>query len=93
MGFQPERLYGAMNRFAKLGERGESTHRLPLYQVVKWHAGMVVNPKHPYHLLANSMVRASDFYPKWLLRPIPTWFKELTYEPVSTGVRGSEVAV
>ncbi len=92
MGFQPERLYDAMNRFAKLGERGATTHRLPLYQVVKWHAGMVVNPKHPYHLLANTMVRASDYYPKWLLKPIPTWFKELTYEPISTGVHGSEVA-
>jgi hypothetical protein len=47
---------------------------------------MVINPKHPYHLLANSMVKASEFYPRFLLRPIPSWFKELTYEPVSTGV-------
>jgi len=86
MGLDANRLYGAMSRFKKLGERGESTHRVPLYQVLKWHSAMVINPKHPYHLLANSMVWASEFYPKVLLRPIPSWFKELTYEPVSTGV-------
>lgn len=83
MGFQPERLYDAMSRFTKLGGRGEWTYRVPLYQVLKWHAGMVVNPRHPYHLLANGMVWLSDRYPRPLLKPIPTWFKELTYEPAA----------
>jgi hypothetical protein len=32
------------------------------------------------------MVTLSDHYPKFLLRPIPSWFKELTYEPVSSTV-------
>jgi hypothetical protein len=86
MGLQPDRLYAAMNRFKKLGERGQYTPRVPLYQVLKWHSAMVVNPKHPYHLLANSMVWASEQYPRRLLRPIPTWFRELTHEPVSGGV-------
>lgn len=86
MGFDPKRLYAAMNRFERLGQRGEWTHRVPLFQVLKWHSGMVVNSKHPYHLLANSMVWASDFYPRALLRPIPTWFRELSYETTSTGV-------
>lgn len=85
MGLQPERLYAAMNRFAKLGERGEAVKRVPLYQVLKVHAAMVVDADHPYHLLANSMVWLSERYPRRLLRPIPTWFKELTYEPVSSG--------
>jgi len=87
MGFQPQRFYSAMERFTKLGERGEHTHQLPLYQVVKWHAGMVVNPKHPYHLLANSMVWASDRVPTKLLPSLPTWFREITYQPVSVGTR------
>ncbi|MGA8257470.1 MAG: ferritin-like domain-containing protein [Nocardioides sp.] len=89
MGLEPERLYAAMNRFKKLGSRGTHTHRVPLYQVLKWHSAMVVDPKHPYHLLANSMVWASEQYPRVLLRPIPSWFKELTFEPVSadTGTR------
>jgi len=92
MGFEPERLYAAMNRFTRLGERGENTNRVPLYQVLKWHSAMVVNPKHPYHLLANTMVRLSDFYPRALLKPIPTWFKELTYEPVSKTTKQTEFA-
>lgn len=87
MGLQPEKLYAAMSRFEKLGARGEFTHRVPLYQVIRQHAAMVVNPKHPYHLLANSMVTLSELYPRKLFRPIPTWFKELTYEPVTTGVK------
>jgi hypothetical protein len=29
------------------------------------------------------MVWASDLYPKRLLRPIPSWFKELTHEPAA----------
>jgi len=87
MGLQPERLYQAMERFEKLGARGEFTHRVPLYQVLKVHAGMVINPKHPYHLVANTMVRLTAHYPRALFRPIPSWFKELTYEPVSTTVK------
>jgi rubrerythrin len=92
MGLNPERLYAAMNRFKILGERKESTRRVPLYQVLKWHSAMVVNPEHPYHLLANSMVWLSGLYPRPLLRPIPTWFKELTHEPVSYGTGRSEAA-
>jgi hypothetical protein len=86
MGLQPERLYTAMGRFTKLGERGEYTQRVPLYQVLKVHAGMVINPRHPYHLLANRMVTASEKYPRSMLRPIPSWFRELTYEPISEDV-------
>jgi hypothetical protein len=87
MGLQPEKLYAAMMRFEKLGSRGEYTHRVPLFQVIRHHAAMVVDPKHPYHLLANSMVTISEYYPKALFRPIPTWFKELTYEPVTRTVK------
>jgi hypothetical protein len=70
MGMEPDRLYNAVKRFKQLGERGEETWRVPTYQVLKRHASVVVKPRHPYHLLANSMVWASDRYPKALLRPI-----------------------
>ena len=83
MGMEPDRLYNAMKRFKQLGERGEKTWRVPTYQFLKLHARMVVNPRHPYHLLANSMVWASDYYPRPLLRPIPSWFKELTHRPAA----------
>ena len=47
MGLEPERLYNAIKRFRKLGDRGEHTHRVPLYQVLKVHAAMVVDPQPP----------------------------------------------
>ena len=83
MGLEPERLYTAMKRFKQLGERAEYTRRVPTYQILKMHARWVINPRNPYHLLANSMVWASDRYPTALLKPIPSWFKELTYEPAA----------
>jgi len=81
MGMEPQRLYNAVKRFKQLGDRGENTWRVPAYQVLKRHAAVVVNPQHPYQLLANSMVWLSGRYPRPLLRPVPSWFKELTYEP------------
>ena len=83
MGLEPERLYNAMKRFRQLGERAEFTRRVPTYQLLKFHSRMVINPNHPYHLLANTMVRLSDSYPNALLSPIPSWFKELTHEPAA----------
>lgn len=83
MGLEPERLNNAVKRFKQLGERGEQTWRVPTYQLLKRHAAMVVNPRHPYQALASSMVWLSDRYPKPLLRPVPSWFKELTYKPAA----------
>ena len=83
MGMEPERLYNAMKRFRQLGERGEHTWRVPTYQVLKRHAAMVANPRHPYHLLANSMVWLSDRYPRPLLRPVPSWVNEVTHQPAA----------
>jgi len=87
MGLQPEKLYRAMERFETLGNRGEFTHRVPLFQVLRAHSKMVVDSTHPYHLLANTMVTLSERYPRALFGPIPTWFKELTHEPVTKGVK------
>jgi hypothetical protein len=83
MGMEPERLYNAVKRFKQLGERGENTWRVPVYQLLKRHAAVVVKPDHPYHLLANSLVWLSERYPKPLLRPMPSWSRELTHEPAA----------
>lgn len=82
MGLSEDRLYEAMKRFQKNGERGHGT-RLITYQVLKYHAGWVINRDHPYHYFADTMVKITDRYPRWLLRAQPSWSKELTYEPVS----------
>jgi hypothetical protein len=83
MGLEPERLYKAMLRFKELGARSEYTWRVPTYQILKLHARMVVNPRNPYHWMANPAVWVSDRYPRRLLRPIPSWFRELTYQPAA----------
>jgi hypothetical protein len=83
MGLSEQRLYAAMNRFKNVGERSAGTRRVPTYQILKWHSNMVIDRAHPYHLLADRMVWLSERYPRRLLRPIPTWFHELTYEPVA----------
>jgi hypothetical protein len=83
MGMESERLFNAVKRFKQLGERGEHTPRVPTYKLLKRHAGWVVNPRHPYQLLANSMVWLSDYYPRPLLRPIPSWSRELTHKPAA----------
>lgn len=83
MGLEPERLYKAMLRFKELGGRSDFTWRVPTYQILKLHSRMVVNPRNPYHWVANPAVWVSDRYPRRLLRPIPTWFKELTHEPAA----------
>ncbi|WP_216901090.1 ferritin-like domain-containing protein [Nocardia alni] len=83
MGVSEEKLYVAMRRFASVGERSEFARRLPMYQVVKLHGNWVINRGHPYHLFADAMVKLTARYPRRLLRPQPTWSKELTYEPVA----------
>ncbi|MEO6473423.1 MAG: ferritin-like domain-containing protein [Aeromicrobium sp.] len=81
MGIDEERLYVALRRFANVGDRSEFTRRLPLYQVIKWQGMMVIDRSSPYHLVADRMVKLSTHYPRRLLRQVPLWSKELTYEP------------
>src|SRR5690625_986247 len=83
MGLDPERLYSALMRFRQFGDRGRHTRSVPAYQLVKRYSGWMANPDSPYHLLANPAVWVSGFYPKRLLKPIPSWFKELTHEPAA----------
>lgn len=83
MGVDEERLYTAMRRFKKVGERSEFPKRLPMYRFISWHSAVVINRAHPYHKFADALVRVTARYPKRLLRPQPTWSKELTYEPVA----------
>ncbi|HVE26489.1 MAG TPA: hypothetical protein VNC22_13840 [Sporichthya sp.] len=83
MGLPEEKLYAAMNRFAEIGGRSSGTKRLPMFHVFSTHAKWVVDRGHPYHLLADSMVKVTGFIPGPLQPKIPSWAKELTYEPVN----------
>ncbi|MGN2640863.1 ferritin-like domain-containing protein [Nocardia takedensis] len=83
MGVDEEKLYTALKRYANVGERSEFARRLPMYQIVKRHGTWVVDRDHPYHLLADTLVKVTARVPKLLLRKDPTWSKELTYEPAA----------
>jgi hypothetical protein len=82
MGLEEQRLYEAMKRFTTVGERSAATRKLLSYQLLKRHARWVVNRRHPYHLFADTMVTLTSWYPRILLRPQPSWSKELTYDSV-----------
>jgi hypothetical protein len=83
MGVDEEKLYGALKRYANVGERSEFARRLPMYQIVKTHGGWVIDRGHPYHLVADALVKITGLLPRALLRNNPTWSKELTYEPAA----------
>lgn len=82
MGISEQRLYAAMSRYGTNGDRSPRTRRLPTYQLFKHHGRMVANREHPYHYVADFLVRATARYPSWLERPLASWSKELTHEPV-----------
>ncbi|CCQ13503.1 putative uncharacterized protein [Rhodococcus sp. AW25M09] len=83
MGVDEERLYTAMKRFRSVGQRSPEALRVPMYRIVQWHGSIVINRKHPYHLLADGLVKLTGRYPAKTLNSEPTWAKELTYEPVA----------
>lgn len=83
MGVDEQKLYTAMERYRKVGERSEFVRRLPMYQIVKLQANWVVDRGHPYHLLADALVKITGAIPRQLLRKDPTWSKELTYTPAA----------
>ncbi|WP_405490153.1 ferritin-like domain-containing protein [Nocardia sp. NBC_00511] len=83
MGVDEGKLYAAMARFKQVGERAPIANRVPMYRIVKMHAGWVINRDNPYHLVADALVKLSARIPDRLLPEQPTWSKELTYEPVA----------
>lgn len=84
MGVDEERLYSAMRRYKKAGDRSEYTRRLPMYRFVAVHGTMVVNrANRPYHAVANGLVKVTGKIPVSLVRRRPTWSRELTYEPTA----------
>lgn len=85
MGLPEQKLYNAVKRFRTIGGRGEFTHRIPAYHVLKAQAGMVVDRSHPYHrLLADPLVKATSYVPARLLGRPHSWVDEITHEPVAS---------
>ncbi len=84
MGVDEERLYGAMKRYRAAGDRSEYIKRLPMFRVVAWHGGWVINRTNRlYHVPADTLVKATSLIPFPLVHRTPTWSQELTYEPTA----------
>lgn len=82
MGLPESKLYAAMNKFQRIGGRTAEGRRNPWYQIIRWQASMVVDRrKKYYHVPVDAMVRATDNIPNDMLPAVPSWVKELTYEP------------
>lgn len=85
MGLPEQKLYNAVKRFGTVGGRGEFTHRIPAYHVLKAQAGMIIDRSHPYHrLLADPLVKATSHVPARFLGKPHSWVDEITHEPVAS---------
>lgn len=85
LGLPEQKLYNAVKRFATIGGRGEFTHRIPAFHVLKAQAAMVVDRSHPYHrFLADPLVKATSLVPARILGKPQSWTEELTHEPVAS---------
>jgi hypothetical protein len=83
LGLEERKLYAAIERFDEVGSRSEHTKKYAPFRVLRWHGRMVTNRKHPYHLLADGLVKATNLIPSRVLGPLPSWVDELTAEPVA----------
>ena len=84
MGLPEERLYAAMAKFEKIGGRTEDGRRNPWFQVIRQHARFVVDRNNrAYHLPVDGMVKLTGLIPRRALPAVPSWVKELTYQPTA----------
>ena len=84
MGLPEESLYKVMKKFETIGGRTAEGRRNPWYQIISRHGRVMIDRKnYYYHVPVDAMVKASSYIPKRMLPPIPTWVKELTWNPVA----------
>lgn len=85
MGLKEESLFAAIKRFSNVGDRSEYTGRNPMYRIVRGHGNLVVESNKPFRrFVADPLIALSTRYPRRMLRPVPSWIKELTPEPVAS---------
>lgn len=85
MGLKEESLFAAIKRFSNVGDRSEYTSRNPMYRIVRGHGNLVVESNVRFRrFIADPLIALSARYPKRMLRPVPSWIRELTPEPVAS---------
>lgn len=81
LGLAEQKLYNAMNKFQRIGGRTVEGRRNPWYQIINWHARMMVNRNNKmFHIPVDGMVSITDKIPEESLPKIPTWIYELSAE-------------
>lgn len=84
MGLPEESLYKVMKKFETIGGRTADGRRNPWYQIISRHGRVMIDrKKYYYHVPVDAMVKATNYIPKRMLPPIPTWVRELTWNPVA----------
>ena len=81
MGLDGARLYSSLSRFNAIGDRNPLVGRNPVYRAMAKRTKAVVKNGPEYEWLAEGMVTLSEYYPRFLLRPVPAWINQLTHEP------------
>lgn len=82
LGLKEEKLYGAMRKFEKIGGRTQQGRNNPWFQFISWHGQQVMDRNnHLYHVPVDAIVTLTNYIPKKLMPPIPTWVKEITWRP------------
>lgn len=85
LGLPEEKLYAAMNKFARIGGRTAEGRRNPWFQIIQFHGKNVVDRnKKWFHTPIDFMVKMTDQIPEKSLPKVPSWIYELTSEPTAT---------
>lgn len=84
LGLPEEKLYDAMKKFERIGGRTEDGRRNPWYQIISRHGRIMVNRNNRiYHAPVDALVRITGKIPTGMLPKVPSWVKELTYQPTA----------
>ena len=84
MGLPEEKLYAAMRKFEKIGGRTADGRRNPWYQIIQTHGKFVVNRSNRfYHAPVDAAVKLTGLIPRRMLPAVPSWVKELTWQPTA----------
>lgn len=84
LGLPQQKLFDAINRFERIGERSPDIRRNPWYQIISRHGRIVTNRAvKAYHAPVDAMVWLTGKVPAALLPKAPSWVHELRWQPTA----------
>jgi hypothetical protein len=87
MGLSEEKLYNAVNRYSRVGDRSDNIRRVPSYHIAKHHLATAIKHTQPFQFFAETLGVVIDHFPIRVLGKMPSWTTDLTSEPVSKSHR------